>query len=157
MDAKSRILRAVTGQLRKKVDSAAFCASYLAVPKEGWVKTVRASLGMTGSQLAARNGVSRAAISKTQKAEINGGITINQMKKMAESMGCQFVYGIVPSESIEKITQTQAVNKANKIIRMVSTHMALEDQLSSQEDLESQRNDLVKQLMDNTKGALWDE
>ncbi len=157
MNVKEKLLRAATDQLRKQVNSAVTHADYLTVPPVGWIKSVRQSLGMTGSQLAARNMVSRAAISKTEKAELVGGVTIKQMEKMAESMGCRFVYGIVPMNSIEDIRETQAKTKANAIIKRVATHMALEDQLSSSESLNNQRDDLLKELLNNNKGELWDE
>lgn len=157
MSVKERLLRAVADQLRKHVNSVVAHANYLSPPPEGWMKSVRLSLGMTGAQLAARNKISRAAISKTEKAELDGGVTIKHMEKMAASMGCRFVYAIVPTSSIENIRETQAKSKANSVMKQVSTHMALEDQLSNSEILRKQRDDLLKEFLDNKKGELWDE
>jgi predicted DNA-binding mobile mystery protein A len=157
MNLKEKLMRTVTDQLRKHINAAATYAGHLSAPNEGWVKSVRLSLGMSGIQLGARNNVSKAAISKTEKAELVGGVTIKQMEKMAASMGCRFVYGIVPNGSIEAIRERQARTKADAIMKRVSTHMALEDQLASSDALREQRDSLIQELLDGKNGELWDD
>ena len=66
------------------------------VPKEGWIKTVRKALGMSTAHTAKKMNVSQRAIYKLEDAEQKGGITLEKMNQVAESMGCQFVYAIVP-------------------------------------------------------------
>ena len=71
------------------------------IPKEGWVRTVRKTLGMSGAQLARRMNVTRALISNSEKSELSGSLTLKSITKMAEAMNCHFVYAIVPDEFIE--------------------------------------------------------
>jgi predicted DNA-binding mobile mystery protein A len=117
----------VQHQYQRIVDSA---ASYTALrrPPEGWLRTVRKALGMSGAQLAKKMGVTRARIAQAEHAELNGGVTLKSMQAAAEAMGCRFVYAIVPPSRIEDIVMTQARKKAEAIVGTASKHMALESQ-----------------------------
>src|ERR1700731_229384 len=100
----------VQQQYRSIVDHAAAGLAGLKTPPEGWLRTVRNALGMSG-------------------AELPGGITLKSMQATAEAMGCRFVYAIIPpSEHIEDIITAQARKKAMAIVGTASTHMALENQ-----------------------------
>ncbi len=48
------------------------------MPKQGWVRTIREALDMSGAQLGARLGISRNKISILERKEADGSITINQ-------------------------------------------------------------------------------
>src|ERR1700716_2933021 len=96
----------VQQQYQRIVDSAASCAS-LQTPPEGWLRTVRKALGMSGAQLAKKMRVTRARIAQAEHAELNGGVTLKSMQAMAEAMGCRFVYAIVPPHHIEDIVTAQ--------------------------------------------------
>ena len=65
--------RVVIQQYRESVDRVRGMVAGLVVPPEGWVRTVRRAIGMSGVQLARRLGVTRAAVSNTEKAEVKGG------------------------------------------------------------------------------------
>src|SRR6266851_3375588 len=121
MSVKSTIQR----QYQRIVDSA---ASYTAVrtPPEGWLRTVRKALGMSGAQLAKKMGVTRARVAQAENAELNGGITLKSIQAAAEAMGCRFVYAIVPPQRIGDIIIAQARKKAMAVIDTASKHMALE-------------------------------
>ncbi|MFC3324481.1 mobile mystery protein A [Mesorhizobium cantuariense] len=98
------------------------------VPSEGWIRTVRKALGMSGAQLARRMGVTRARIAQAEQAELEGGITLKSMQATAEAMGCRFVYAFVPPDTIEKVILAQARKRAEAIVATAGKHMALEDQ-----------------------------
>lgn len=137
-----RIRQAVREQYQAIVDTASAGSTY--VPAEGWIRTVRKALGMTGAQLARRMGVTRARIAQAEKSELDGGATLKSMKAAAEAMGCRFVYAFVPPDTIENVVIAQARKKAQEIVGRASTHMALEDQSVS--DSRTQRE--VARLMD---------
>jgi predicted DNA-binding mobile mystery protein A len=98
------------------------------VPSEGWIRTVRKALGMSGAQLARRMGVTRARIAQAEQAELEGGITLKSMQATAEAMGCRFVYAFVPPDTIENVILAQARKRAEAIVATAGKHMALEDQ-----------------------------
>jgi predicted DNA-binding mobile mystery protein A len=66
------------------------------VPKEGWVRTVRKALGMSGAQLAGRLGLSRNRISVLERKEVESEITLNQLRDLAEQLNCDLTYALVP-------------------------------------------------------------
>ncbi|WP_089138961.1 helix-turn-helix domain-containing protein [Vibrio rumoiensis] len=64
-------------QLKEKVNSL-IGLRLPTMPKQGWVRTIREALDMSGAQLGARLGISRNKISILERKEADGSITINQ-------------------------------------------------------------------------------
>jgi len=126
-------------------------------PSEGWIRTVRKSLGMSGAQLARRLGVTRGFISNTEKAELTNSVTLKTMHQMAEAMGCKFVYAIVPEVNIEMLIRTEALNKAKKLVKEASVQMALEDQALSKEKLNLEIEKLAAEFENNMISKLWND
>src|SRR3954471_1560810 len=106
----------VQQQYRNIIDSAASSVSGIKIPPEGWLRTVRKALGMSGAQLAQRMGVSRARVAQAEQAELAGGVTLKSMQATAEAMGCKFVYAIVPQRRVEDVIMAQARKKAAAIV-----------------------------------------
>src|SRR5229473_1162872 len=107
-------------QYRSIVDNAAASLAGLQTPPEGWLRTVRNALGMSGAQLAKKLGVTRARIAQAEQAELHGGVTLKSMQATAEAMGCRFVYAIVPPGPIKDIIVAQARKKAMAIVGTAS-------------------------------------
>ena len=126
-------------------------------PPEGWIATVRKALGMSGAQLARRLGVTRARISKAERAEVQGGVTLRTMHMAAEAMGCRFVYAIVPDGRIEDLLAAQARRKAQALVRKASDHMALESQSLSEEQNAEEVERLARDLLRNMPSGLWSD
>ncbi len=60
--------RIVATHYRDRVNQAVDrCDGFSVRPQEGWVRTVRTALGMSGPQLARRLGVTKARISKVER------------------------------------------------------------------------------------------
>ena len=70
-------------------------------PPDGWVRTVRKTLRMSGDQLAVRLGVTKGRIYKIEQDELVGGVTLKTMRATAEAMDCRFVYAVIPNRDIE--------------------------------------------------------
>jgi predicted DNA-binding mobile mystery protein A len=117
----------VQQQYQRIADSAVGKAD-LEKPPEGWLRTVRKALGMSGAQLAARMGVTRGRVAQAENAELSGGATLKSMQATAQAMGCKFVYAIVPPVRVEDLIMAQARKKAMALVGTASKHMALEDQ-----------------------------
>jgi predicted DNA-binding mobile mystery protein A len=124
-------------------------------PPEGWIVTMRKALGMSGAQLARRLGITRAAISHTEKQEMIGGVTLKHMQKTAEAMGCRFVYAIVPDGCIEDVIRDQAERKATELVRRASGHMALENQSLPLEKIQTRIARLSNDLMRDMPSDFW--
>ena len=120
----------VTQQYQRIVDQAALTNTVLIKPAEGWLRTMRMAIGMTGSQLARRIGITRASISQAEGNEVSGGITLRTMQNMAEAMGCRFVYAVLPpaGKKAEDLIYAQALKRAKAIASKTDEHMALEGQ-----------------------------
>lgn len=128
------------------------------VPAEGWIKTVRKALGMSGAQLARRMGLTRARIAQAERAELDGVATLNSMKALAKALGCEFVYGFAPpgGNGIENVIIDQARKKAAEIVGRSSRQMALEDQSLSTERTEAEINRLTLELLHDMPPGFWE-
>src|SRR5712691_1367145 len=125
----------VQQQYRNIVDNAAASIAGLKTPPEGWLRTVRSALGMSGAEVAKKMGVTRARVAQAEAAELTGGVTLKSMQATANAMGCRFVYAIIPPQRIEDIVSAQARKKAMAIVATASKHMALESQALSNKQI----------------------
>lgn len=147
----------VAKQYRENVNLARKKLEGLAMPSEGWLRTVRKALGMSGAQLGRKLDVTRGAVSINEKAELSGGITIKTMQQMAESMGCRFVYAVVPETDVEDILMKRARLKATKQVRNASVHMALENQLVAEGKLVAEVERLAQEMIETSPSDLWND
>jgi predicted DNA-binding mobile mystery protein A len=146
----------VQQQYRSIVDNAATGLAGLKTPPEGWLRTVRNALGMSGAELAKKMGVTRARVTQAEHAELTGGITLKSMQATAEAMGCRFVYAIIPpSEHIEDIITAQARKKAMAIVGTASTHMALENQKLPDDKIAWEVERLTREIAREMPSDFW--
>ncbi len=125
------------------------------VPKSGWVRAIRKSLGMNITQLAKRLKVSTERISYLEKNESSGAVTISSMRKVANQLDCVFVYGIVTRESLKSTITNQAKAVAKKIIKDSSHTMLLEKQNLSKNEEQSMYDSKVTELVNTLPKYLW--
>ena len=145
-------------QYRSIVDNAAATLIGLKMPPEGWLRTVRSALGMSGAEVARKLGVTRARVTAAERAELDGGITIKSMQAMAEAMGCRFVYAVIPpSGHIEDIIAAQARKKALAIVGITSTHMALENQKLPEANIAQEVERLTREFARERPSDFWSE
>lgn len=151
------VKRAVRQQLQAIVDRAAAQAAAFRTPSEGWLRTVRKALGMSGAQLARRVGVTRARIARAEQAELSGSVTLKSMQSAAEAMGCRFVYAIVPPRSVEDLVAERARQKALAVVGTASRHMALESQTLPDDKMEREVTRLAADLARDMPPGFWDD
>lgn len=145
-------------QYARIIDEAGKHAAGLDPPREGWLTTMRKALGMSAPQLAQRAQVSRSAIYQAERKEREGGITIRQMEKLADSLGGRFVYAIVPNEGgVRAHLRAQAHAKATSIVRRASSHMALEKQSLPDRQVSKEIERLADNLARDLPPGLWDK
>lgn len=144
-------------QYARLVDRAADQLKGLQSPREGWIGGLRNALGMSGAQLARRVGVTRAAIYQAERKEALGAITLRQLEKVADAMGGRLVYAIVPRGSSEELIRARATEKAERVVRRASAHMALESQALSMERNQQEIEALTAELVRSMPSDLWDD
>ncbi|MDQ7017044.1 MAG: mobile mystery protein A [Gammaproteobacteria bacterium] len=148
----------VLKQYQNKVNQALNQFGGAGVPvSEGWLKTVRKALGMSGLQLAKRLGVSKGRISQAESAEMSESATLRSMHKMARAMGCRFVYAVIPNQEVEGLIRARAVLKATEQVKAASTQMALEAQSLSDEQLAFEVDRLASELVKAMPSDLWSD
>ncbi len=126
--------RSARQQLDRKY--AAHPAGALAVrPKFGWLRAVRDSLGMTTAQLAARVGVTAAAVTQAEHSEQHDAIRLATLKRFANAMDCDVVYYLAPrAGSLDAAVSKRLDAAAEVLSHRVGHTMALEDQSASGAD-----------------------
>jgi len=147
----------VLAQYQQKLDQSARQVAELEIPAEGWIRTVRKALGMSGAQLAKRMGGSRAQVSHFEKREVAGNVTIRTLERAAEALGCKFVYAIVPEATAADIISKRARERAQQIVSRANQHMALEAQSLSREQIDSETAILHQELMRDMPADLWND
>lgn len=144
----------VLQQLIKKVKSARN-AHAPRLPKDGWIRTIRQVLGMSGTQFAQQLGYTRNKVSILERKEASGDITINQLKELANGLDADFVYCVVPRRNPEQLIEDQARKKAIEITRKAHQNMFLESQQISNEAQEEQIKFLINEIKQKGGKALW--
>ena len=124
-------------------------------PSDGWVRSIRAALGMSVRQLAERIGISQQALSQLEGKEAHDSVTIKTLRKAAEAMDCKLVYALVPNEgSLEGLVKKQALLKAKSLVDPVDHSMQLEAQGVG--DSHDKIQELADEMAQNLNSKLWD-
>ena len=98
-------------------------------PSRGWLRAIREALGMTLEQVGRSMGRSRQEILAFERAEAEDRITLHSLRKVAESMGCELVYAVVPkSGTLHDLAKETARAAAAKRVLAAEHSMALESQ-----------------------------
>jgi predicted DNA-binding mobile mystery protein A len=126
-------------------------------PPEGWLRTMRKALGLSGAQLARKMRVTRNRIALAEKAELRGAATLKSMQAIAEAMSCRFVYAIVPNEPVPDLIMAQARKKAAALVRQAGVHMALENQTLSEAQMDREIERLAQEIAREMPRDLWDD
>lgn len=149
----------ITERARKALDkrfAALPAAEALEPPHRGWIRAIRNALGMTSAQMAKRMGVTQPRVSKLEKAELTGAVTLASLEKAADALGCTLVYVLVPRQPLEQTIHNRAQQKARFELGRVQHTMALEDQATDQSALVDELNRLTRHYQHDLRG-LWDE
>ena len=126
-------------------------------PKEGWVSLIRKTLNMSLRQLGERLSVSPQGMTKIEKNEAEGSITLNSLREAGEALNMKLVYGFVPKDgSLEKMIEKRATELAHKIVMRTSTTMKLEDQENSDQRIKEAIADMTEELKREMPKSLWD-
>jgi len=126
-------------------------------PRKGWIRAIRDAIGMTGEQLAKRLGVNKQRVSRIERDEKLGKVTIKTLRNVAEGMDCIFVYGFVPRDTLEQTVRNQAISVAIKRMARSNQMMRLEKQELGEKEKEKALKELILDITSTMPKSLWDE
>jgi len=127
------------------------------LPPQGWINLIRGALHMSLRQMGTRLQMTAQGIKDIERREKEGTITINSLKQAGDALGMQLVYGFIPKEdSLEKMIDRKAYEKAKQIVSRTSTTMKLEDQENSQARIKQAISELAEENKRDMPGSLWD-
>ena len=108
---------------------------------------------MSTSELAKRMGVSKGRISQIERAERERTLTLDTLERVADALGCQVEYVLVPRQPLNDTVWAQARTKAAREIAAVDHTMALEDQRPDAESTRARIDEAARHYVD--KRGLW--
>ena len=125
------------------------------VPSRGWLKEIREALGLTERQQAARLGIASSTLHKSEQSEAQDRITLGQLRKLADGLGCDLVYALVPRKPLLEVVQDRAKQLAKEEVYGVAHTMSLEDQRPTDERIQMQVNRRAEELLRGKWADLW--
>ncbi|XVJ51413.1 MAG: mobile mystery protein A [Vampirovibrio sp.] len=126
-------------------------------PVKGWIKAIREALGMTLEQLGNRMKVSRQQVGYLEQDELKGSVTLATMERIANALGCRFVYALIPETSLQAKVHAQARQKALALLAQTSHSMNLEAQGVLPEEQEEQLQRLIDDFLTGKPSRLWED
>jgi predicted DNA-binding mobile mystery protein A len=155
-------LKTIEQEQNAAVLDKAMLLTRIAQPKQGWIKTARTALSMSGAVLSQRLGGHRSIASYLERAEMDDSITLKKLKQAAEAMNCELVYAIVPKATAEQpvadvsaLLARQAERKARSIVRRAGVQMALEAQALRASAQEKEVERLKNKLLNDMPRDFW--
>jgi predicted DNA-binding mobile mystery protein A len=124
-------------------------------PAQGWVRAIREALGMPANVYAKKLGITGGGLASLEKAESNQTITLASLHKMADALGCELQYALVPRQSLQEQLRQRAAAQADAQLRPIAHSMALEDQAVLGQARQLQRDMLIQELLSGPRRKLW--
>ena len=126
------------------------------VQYDSWIKTIREALGMSTRQLAKKLKASQSVVTSAERNERARTITLAQLDKFADALGCKVIYSFVPETSLDAMVNERAEAIAKSQVSMVQHTMRLEDQSTGDDFSEQQVNTIKLKLLEGKWSKLWD-
>ena len=117
---------------------------------KGWLRTVRQAVGIPALEAAARIGVAKREIFRAEYTEIRGVISLKTLRRAAEALGCELVYGLRPKEGTltamaEAIEAGRAQRRTEAWARKLQKERDQRREAAKQKWREHERERLAKQ------------
>lgn len=124
-------------------------------PREGWIRSLRQSLGMSMRAFSSRIGFKEpASVKELERNERLGTITLDTLKRAAEALDADFVYAVVPRKSLRETVAVRARELARKRLAPIAKSMALEEQALTKTQIDRQVEELAREL-ERKPEMLW--
>ena len=122
-------------------------AAQFSPPPAGWLRAVREALGMSLQDLGDRLGMTRTSAMRLEQSEKRGTIQLDSLRRMADALDCDVVYGLVPRRGLEATYADQQLVSARNLNRTIARHMELEAQHELDPSLKDQRTEAARDLI----------
>ena len=122
-------------------------------PAGGWLRAMREALSMSIADLAERLGVSPSTIVRFEQSEQSGRIQLDTLTRVADQLGCDVVYALVPRQPLEEVVDDRARELAVEELRGVGHTMELEAQGLAADRMAERVEELAKEL--KARPGLW--
>jgi predicted DNA-binding mobile mystery protein A len=125
------------------------------LPKGGWVRGIRESLGMSMRSFARRIGFKEpASVKELEANERSGSITLQTLRRAAEALDADLVYAIVPRKRLRDTVSARAKELAKQRFEPLAKSMALEEQGLTKKQIGRQIEELALELESKLE-TLW--
>ncbi|MDP3136241.1 MAG: helix-turn-helix domain-containing protein [Burkholderiaceae bacterium] len=124
-------------------------------PPIGWSSSIRRALGMTTVALADRLSMTPAGVRKLEMAESDRAITLASLDKLAQALGCEVRYALVPRKPLAEMMLDQAKHKVAEESASVWRTMELEDQSVAPDRRKHQIDIQAQELLAGSLRNLW--
>jgi len=144
-------------QLDKKFEKIQSVSNSLIVPSNGWINTLRKALSISLKQLGKKLNVSSQNINQFEQREIDGSISLQKLKDVADALDMNFVYAFIPKDgSLKKLIEKRAYKIAEEIVMRTSHSMKLEDQENTKERVTKAIEERAEKIKNEMPKYLWD-
>lgn len=126
-------------------------------PRNGWIRSLRESMDMSGAQLGKRVGLSRNRVSILERKEAEGAITLDQLNLLAEGLNARVVYAVIPNNPIDETIEHRLRELAESKLKHTNRSMFLESQQLNQKQQDSAKNSLIEQLRQQGGRVWWNK
>lgn len=126
------------------------------IPHNGWIRTIRKSLGMSQEQLAKKLNITKQALSRIEKAEKNRTVSVSTLYRIAEVLGCEVKIIFTPKKSFEEYIKEKATNVARNIVGMTNKHMHIENQDTNEDFQDKRIMELALEMIKSGDKRIWD-
>ena len=143
--------------LEKKIKPLKKIIEFGKPPKQGWIRSIRKSLGLTIRQIADICEISHSSIRSIERNEVLETASIRSLKKLASAMDCKLVYVVVPDEefsNLENIIDIRCEKLAKYMVRNVYHSMSLERRMIPKREREKIFDKLFDKLK-NSNPLIW--
>jgi predicted DNA-binding mobile mystery protein A len=126
------------------------------LPPKGWIAYLRQVLHLSTGQLAKLIGIQQSSLFSMEKREHKKTITLGTLEKIAQAMGCELVYALIPKRSLEEFVDTQTEKLVNQVLEKTQVTMSLEKQGLNSKDQEQQKILLKEDFKRKPLKTLWE-
>jgi predicted DNA-binding mobile mystery protein A len=126
-------------------------------PRVGWIASIRQALGMNKTQLSKRLGIAAPSLIELESNEVKDTITLASLRKVADALGCDLQYVLVPREPLERQIADRALLKASSKIGRVNQSQALEASALEADALSRAITDLAGEYEVTRPSDLWND
>jgi len=150
-------LQTIRQQLDGKLSNAKKQGALFACPAKGWIHAIRTALGLNIRQFSELMDVDKSRISRMERNELKGSLTMHSLRHAAELLGCDLVYAFIPRTQLEDVVKKRAQEVALRQFNNSAHTMALEDQSLDPRQRQQLLQTQVERLCRETPKELWEK